>query len=256
MVSARWKSKVKRRKMLRDVGEIVLGVLIALALGAIANEIGSEVEVWRANQAIANELGEAVGQGLQRQRADACIERKLSTFATILDRAETSGRLPPVGDLGRPLLRTWSTDVWNSTRSANIASQMDRERLDDLSGVYRFIARIDEATDREADAWIELFAMVGPGRAIAATEIRDLRSALSRARAAHRSIVGSSVWLDALTRKLGLPVNRDAVDQYAAPSIRVYCAPIAPYRGERYGEAPFRGAAERAKEMSADEVSN
>lgn len=255
MVSARWKSRVKRRKMLRDVGEIVLGVLIALALGAVANEIGSEVEVWRANQAIADELGEAVGQGMQRQRADACVERKLASFAEILDAADASGRLPAVGDLGRPLLRTWSTDVWDSTRSANIASQMDRERLDDLSGVYRFIARIDEATNRETDAWIDLFAMVGPGRAIDVAEIRDLRRALAQARAAHRNVVGSSVWLDALTRKLSLPVNRDAVRQYAAAPIGIYCAPIAPYRGERYGEAPFRGSAERARSMSATETS-
>jgi len=43
--------------------------------------------------------------------------------------------------------------------------------------------------------------------------------------------------------------------QYAASPIAIYCAPIAPYRGERYGEAPFRGAAERAKEMSASEAS-
>lgn len=253
MVSARWKSRVKRRKTLRDVGEIVMGVLIALALGAVATQIGWEIDVWRANRAIANELGEAVGQGVQRQRADACVERKLASIGAILDEAEASGRFPPLGDLGRPLLRTWSTDVWDSTRSADIASQMDRETLDNLSGVYRFIAQIDQATLREADAWVELFAIVGPGRPADPVELRALRGSLARARAAHRTILGSSIWLDALTRRLELPVNRESSREYADADIGEYCAPVAPYGGERYGEAPFRGAAERARRMSAAE---
>jgi hypothetical protein len=251
MVSARSRARVKRRNMMRDVGEIVLGVLIALALGAVATQIGWEVDVWRAKQAIANELGEAVGQGVQRQRADRCIETKLASFAEILDEAEASGRFPAIGDLGSPLVRTWSTDVWDSTRNADIASQMDRETLDDLSGVYRFIADIDAATKAEVAAWTELFAIVGPGREADPVELRALRAALARARAAHRTIVGSSVWLDALTRRLELPVNRDAVRQYAAAPFAEHCAPIAPYRGERYGEAPFRGSAERARRLSA-----
>lgn len=254
MVSARSRSRVKRRKTIRDIGEIVLGVLIALALGAVASEIGWEVEVWRAEQALANELGEAVGQGLQRGRADGCIEGKLAAIGAILDKAEAEGRFPQVGDLGRPLLRTWSTDVWDSTRNADIASKMDRETLDNLSGVYRFIAEIDQSTFRESEAWVELFAIVGPGRPADAAELRALRGSLARARAAHRSVVGSGVWLDALVRRLDLPLNPDAVEQYRDVSITEYCAPIAPWRGERYGEAPFRGSAERARRMSGSEI--
>ena len=114
-------------------------------------------------------------------------------------------------------------------------------------------ARIDASTNAEVQAWTDLFAMVGPGRPTDATELRALRSALARARAAHRTIVGSSVWLEVLTRKLELPVNSDAVHQYAGVDFAEYCASIAPYRGERYGEAPFRGTAERARRMSASE---
>lgn len=253
MVSARSRSRVKRRKTIRDVGEIVLGVLIALGLGAVASQIGWEVEVWRANRAIANELGEAVGQGLQRVRADKCIEAKLSSIGATLDKAEVEGRFARTGELGRPLTRTWSTDVWDSTRSADIASQMDRERLDDLSGVYRLIAIIDESTTREEEAWTELFAIVGPGRVADAAELRALRGSLARARSAHRSIVGSGVWLDGLVIRLGLPVNRESVRQYRNASIAEHCGPIAAWRGERYGEAPFRNPVERAQRMLGTE---
>jgi hypothetical protein len=251
MVSTRARARVKRRKTIRDIGEIVLGVLIALALGAVATQIGWEVDVWRAKQAIANELGEAVGQGLQRERADGCIERKLTSIAVILDEAESSGRFPAVGDIGKPLRRTWSTGVWDATRSGDIASQMDRETLDDLSGVYRHVTGMDAATQSESQAWIDLFAIVGPGRAADPAEIRALRGSLARARADHRTIAATGVRLNALVHRLELPVNTDAVTQYRDISIADHCTPIAPYRGERYGEAPFRDAVARVRDMAA-----
>jgi hypothetical protein len=39
-MNARGRRLAKRHKFLREIGSIVLGVLIALALGAVANEIG------------------------------------------------------------------------------------------------------------------------------------------------------------------------------------------------------------------------
>lgn len=247
MVSARWKSRVRRRKTLRDVGEIVLGVLIALGLGAVASEIGWELEVWQARRAIADELGEIVGQGKERERADQCIERKLDSVSAILDQAEATGRLPPTGSLGDPMFRTWSTGVWDATRSAQIASQMGREMQDDLSGVYRIVDIINRATDDELTAWTELHAIVGPGRAIEPDEISALRRALSRARVAHRQIAISGILVDRYTRQLELPVNRESVVQYAGADIAAECAPVPIYAGERYGSAPFAGSAARIR---------
>src|SRR6476661_10863204 len=109
MVSARWKSRVKRRKMLRDVGEIVLGVLFALALGAVASEIGWMLEIRQARSAIANELGEIIGQGRERGRADRCIESRLDAIGAVIDGAAEDGRLPATGTIGDPMFRTWST---------------------------------------------------------------------------------------------------------------------------------------------------
>lgn len=247
MVSARARSRVKRRKTIRDIGEIVLGVLIALALGAVASEIGWKIEVWQAKRALSAELGEIVGQALQRERADRCIEARLDAIATLLDATETSGRLPPVGDIGQPLSRTWSTDVWDATRAADIASHMDRSEIDDISGVYSLIALVSEATDDEARAWIELFGIVGPGRAVEAGELRVLRGALARARAAHRMILGGGIRIDNYVRELSLPADADDIAKYRDESIEVVCQPIAPHAGERYGEAPFRGIAGRLR---------
>lgn len=247
MVSARWRSRVKRRKMLRDVGEIVLGVVIALALGAVASEIGWKLEVRKAKAALSSELGEIVGQALQRERADACIERRLDAIGSILDAAQESGRLPPVGDIGQPLSRTWSTDVWDATRSADIASHMERSEIDDISGVYSLIAVVRDATQDEIDAWIELYAIVGPGRALDAGELRVLRGSLARARAAHRMVLGGGIRIDNYVRELELPADARDIAKYRDESIAIVCRPPAPHAGERYGEAPFRGIAGRLR---------
>src|SRR3954447_5124135 len=95
----------KRRKFLRDLGSIVLGVLIALALGAITTEIGWLLDVRNAKQAIGEELGEILGQGRDRERLYPCVERKLYAIANILAKADETGRLPPVGPIGDPAWR-------------------------------------------------------------------------------------------------------------------------------------------------------
>lgn len=234
--------------MLRDVGEIVLGVVIALMLGAVASEIGWKLEVRKAKAALSSELGEIVGQALQRERADACIERRLDAIAAILDRAEASGRLPPVGDIGQPLSRTWSTDVWDATRSADIASHMERSEIDDISGVYSLIELVSDATQKEIDAWIDLYALVGPGRAVDAGELRALRGALARARAAHRMVLGGGIRIDNYVRELELPADTRDIAKYRDESIDLVCRTAAPYAGQRYGEAPFRGLGKRLRE--------
>ena len=47
-MDARARRLAKRRKFLRDIGGIVLGVLIALTLGAIATEVGWLIDVHNA----------------------------------------------------------------------------------------------------------------------------------------------------------------------------------------------------------------
>ena len=126
----------RRRAFLREISGIVLGVLIALALGAVATWIGWQLDAADARRALALELGEIIGQGEERVAARTCLESRFDQIGAILDRASQTGRLPPVGDIGNPLFRTWSSGVWDSTLNAETASHMDRETLDNLSGAY------------------------------------------------------------------------------------------------------------------------
>src|SRR4051812_12724903 len=165
----------KKGKVLREIGSIVIGVLIALALGAVATEIGWAIDVRAAKGALAEELGEILGQGRDRERLYPCVERKLDAIGNILTEADRTGRLPPVGPIGDPAWRTWSHNVWDSTIGSDAASHFDRDTLDNISGVYEFVTIINRYSDEEMNAWRRLFAIVGPGREIGHEEIVSLR---------------------------------------------------------------------------------
>jgi hypothetical protein len=225
----------------------VLGVLIALTLGAVATEIGWALEVRSAKSALAEELGEILGQGRERERIYPCIERKLDTIGAILTEADKTGRLPPIGPIGNPAWRTWSHNVWDSTMSSDTASHFDRGTLDNISGVYEFLTIINRYADEEVEAWRRLFAIVGPGRDISKAEIVSLRDALSSARLAHRMITGSSIRMSQIVAAYDLPVDRPTVAEYGNVPITRYCGPIAKPDGSEYGEATMRSMVERVR---------
>lgn len=247
---------IRSHDFTRDIMVTTLGVLIALGLGAIASEIGWKIAAAQAREALGDELGEIVGQANERESADPCIERKLDEIAAIIDQAAASHRLPPVGAIGDPLYRTWSSGVWASTINADISSHMDRETLDNLSGVYEFVATMNSATRDELVAWTELTAIVGPGRPITDDEIRMLRASLSRARIANRMSQISAIHIDQIVKAFELPANSETIAEYAALSRDRFCRPIAAPAGERYGAAPYTGigAKVRANPVTRDDV--
>jgi hypothetical protein len=236
----------RRRAFLREIAGIVLGVLIALSLGAVATAIGWRLDAAEARRALALELGEILGQGEERVRANACIEGRLDAIASVLDAAGRSGQLPPLGPVGNPPFRTWSTGVWDSTISADIASHMDRELLDNLSGAYEFVRLLNQQTAEETAAWTALYAMVGPGRATTPGEVAALQAALTRARMAHRMMLMGSVRSRQMADAFDLPYDRGSFAEHADSSLPArYCSPLPPPDGKPYGQAPFEGIYER-----------
>lgn len=239
----------RRKEFIREITGIVLGVLIALSLGAVATAIGWRLEAREAREALALELGEIIGQGTERVAAYQCIERRFDAVAAVLDGAAATGTLPPVGDIGDPPFRTWSTGVWDSTISSDTASHMDRETLDNLSGVYEFMTVLNHEVLVETDTWSTLYTIVGPGRSITPDEIATLRQALSRARMAHRMIVLSAQRLHQIADAYDLPYDRGTVSETAKGDFAArYCAPIGPPGAAGYGSAPFARAYQRVRD--------
>lgn len=252
----RWYMSERGRKFLRELWSIVLGVLIALMLGAVATWIGWKIDVADARRSLSEEIGEISGQARYRVRANDCMEAKFDAIGRILATAERAGRLPPVGPIGEPIMLTWSTGVWNSVISADIGSHLGRDELDNLSGVYEMVGIINARTQGELDAWTRLYAIVGPGRVVATSEVTDLRGTLAQARVINRQIVAASLRLNQTVAAFDLPASKGAIQAYGSAPLRRYCAPIAPPDGRTYGQAPMADVVARisANPITRDSV--
>ena len=126
-----------------EVGIIVIGVLIALGAEQIVETMHWRGQVADAERAMSFELGNSVGQSIERQRLDPCIERRLDEIGRVLDSADNTGRLLPVGEIGAAPYRAWVQGSWDSTRQSQIASHFSRSKLANLGIVYR-IHRADQ----------------------------------------------------------------------------------------------------------------
>lgn len=242
-----WRTE-RWQKFAREVGSVVLGVLIALGLGAIAGEIGWKIEVANARNAMQVELGELIGQGEEREKTYQCVETRLDQLAAIVGAAEQSGRLPPLGAIDQPPWRTWPRGIWNSTVSAQTASHFDRDLLDNYSSAYDFAEHMANISTREVDVWTQLAAVVGPGRSFSAAEAVQLRDAIGQARMLNRMMAATGIRLKQIAVAYDLGYELESAREYSQRAMSAYgiCAPIAPNPPPVYGQAPFPNAVEHA----------
>lgn len=237
----RFRLTERQSKFVREVGSVVLGVLIALGLGAIATEIGWKVEVWTARNAMEVELGELIGQGEEREKTYTCVEDRLDQLAGIVDAAEKAGRLPPLGPIALPPWRTWPRGIWASTVSAQTASHLDRDLLDNYSSAYVFAENLSALSLRELDVWTELAVLVGPGRAFTAAEAIELRRVIGQARMLNRMMAGNGIRLKQVVVAYDLGYDLGSAREYSERALSSYkiCAPIGTTPPASYGQAPF-----------------
>lgn len=242
-----WRTE-RGQKFVREVGSVVLGVLIALGLGAVATEIGWRLEVYYARHAMEVELGELIGQGEERNNIHRCFEARFDALSVIVDTAAKGGKLPPLGNIGSPPWRTWPRGIWASTQGET-AAHMNRDLLDNYSSAYEFADALAALGAREIDVWTRLYALVGPGRALDAEEAAELRRTIGEARMINRMTVSNGLRLKQLVIAYDLGYDPGSAEAYATRPIRDFpiCSPIGTAVPGTYGQAPFDTMVERVK---------
>lgn len=227
------------RPFLGEVGVIILGVLIALGLGVVATEIGWQVETRTARKSIGLELGEGVGQGLERVRFYGCVERRLDQLADVVDDS-AGGRLPPLGDIAMPTPHTWNHGTWDSAVGAQTASHFGREELIAYVSAFEYVAGLGDTALEEFDAWTRLYVLVGPGRPLSSAEAGDLLRAISEARMINRRMARRGLLLSQLVDAYGLHADNAYKRAYLEKPLSTYpiCQPIHAEVPVRYGQAP------------------
>lgn len=220
-----------------QVAIIVIGVLIALGFDELADDAHGRANMAMARNAIRVELGKIVGQGVARQRVAGCIERRLDSLARVLDRAERSGRLPPVGAIAGAPIVAWPRGVWEAGIADETRARFDRMELAAIAGAFEFVPVLRAYNQREFELWSHLAVMVGPGRAIDTAERAGLRADLIEARAINRSMVAVSRSLRQLAEVRGTAYDPAIARHYAGrvSAASAICRPISAVVPPIYG---------------------
>jgi hypothetical protein len=201
------------REFLKEFATIVLGVSVALAAEQGVEWLHWRGEVAQAREVVAAEMAGNVRQAMMRLRTAPCVERRLSELAAILDGADRSGSLPPVGDIAIPSLGGGASGGWESVVASQTATHFPRQELAAINDAYQRVAIIAARLNLEVEAWNSRYAIVGPGRRLDAASETKLRDALSQARAQNRLTVSASNTLLNQVKALNLPFSPEDLNQ-------------------------------------------
>src|SRR3954454_9862115 len=100
------------REFFGEVGVIVLGVLIALSAEQLVEMLHWRSQVSHGRTDLADSYTTIRAQMRERQLISPCLVRRFDQIGSVLDEASATGRLPPIGDLGQPRLRTVNEPIW------------------------------------------------------------------------------------------------------------------------------------------------
>ena len=126
----------KSHDFARDITVTTLGVLIALGIGEIVEEIRWKLRVNAASAAMEKELALVNAIYHEQLALQPCITRRLSEVSEVLADARKNGRLPDVENVSYTPYHGPAGDSWTITLGSEIPLHMDRDRLIGLSTAW------------------------------------------------------------------------------------------------------------------------
>jgi hypothetical protein len=209
------------RELLKEIGTIVVGVLIAISFEAIVERLHWAHEVRAARVTLAGEMGRANEAFAFRAAAGDCIDRRLDALDGVV---EAVARHAPVARLGSVLPdvgNAFYNNIWEAHRAAQTLTHFDAKELNILSAYYFQLDSVQRDIISESDAWGYLRVLEGDPARLGPADLAGIRVALRHARFQNTLITGlSGLELD-YARSLHL-----AIPTADAQRLGEVCAPL------------------------------
>ena len=127
-------------KLAREIGIIVVGVLLALAAQQTVDAISWRQKAEAAERVMSDELSRNLTFAAERGAMQPCVDRYLARLeqAVLASDAATVRRLAAMERPFRP--RPWRTTSWDATLSTQVADHLDSARLGRYALVFTSIA--------------------------------------------------------------------------------------------------------------------
>jgi hypothetical protein len=205
------------REFLSEIGVIVCGVLIALALEQAVEWFHWQSEVRLGREHLREEIAFNERVYLHRVDVAPCVARNLASLKGVIDQVRAHKPAGSVPEFISPENGPIRHEIWNSLSAAQVLVHFPKDELSKYSQFYQYIQDDEYAMDRESRAWRQLHLLEGDPNTLSAQDISNLRVAVGDAQEMSAEVgVISRTQVD-VGRALGLYLKPD-------PSWRNECA--------------------------------
>ena len=164
-----------------EIGTIVTGILIALALEQGLDALHEHKIKNEAQQAVRDEASQNLFWVKYRETNELCINQQLTEIGDLLDRAERHESFPVAQHLHQKYYAKIATQVWDANGHAGRTSLFTPDEQRNFGNFYFTTGDFQAFQSREVEAWAKLSALSGRSR-LSQTAIDELREALAEAR--------------------------------------------------------------------------
>ena len=224
------------REFLKEVGIIVLGVLIALGAEQLALMLHEQRASIDARKSVRSEIGANLHLLMGRVDIQPCIDRRLSEIGALLSRSGDGALKPQPTWISRPTFWSLPLGNWQAATSAGRAALLshdDQIKLGSYFAAFDFLVREQE---REQIAWAHLRALESWRGELGPTARFGFVQALQDARYSNYRIRSVITILLEDVRRDGIAV-RSGTEEHT----RAICLPITTSReqAEKTHASPF-----------------
>jgi hypothetical protein len=236
------------REFLKEYLIIVVGVLTALAAEAVVEQLHWRHQIEVAHGALAYDLKRVLGWSGVLDAEAPCIAARLATLDAVLDKAQESGRLTPLGPISKPRENSWNLRAWSGLTYGQTLAHIPNAEQTHLAGLARLVDWMFASDLQEYDNWSRLQRMSGTGRRTNDAEIAALRETVASERGLAAKRRGGAGLAEAFVVDTGLLSRaeierawRQGVDSGGRAAI---CKPVPPapaqdLMDDRYLRAPL-----------------
>ena len=167
------------RKVWWELGIVTLGVLIALIAEQSVSSWRRQAEVQSFRSAINEELSVNLAATNFRMAQGTCVANRLAELRRLRDQGLRGSPTAVLSEIGRPVVATITTSVWNA-RDTVVMGAMPLDLRLAYSDLYDMLIMNYEQITQEREAWRSMARFNGL-RSLSEDDIRTLSELLFRA---------------------------------------------------------------------------
>jgi hypothetical protein len=170
------------REFLKEVGTIVLGVLIALGAEQAVEQLHWAREVRSARAGLTTEIGHDDRALAFRVAAEPCIARRLAALEGVIEKTAKRESVPQLGPVIPDIGNALNNSVWENYRAAQTLTHLDEQEQGYLGTYYMQIGNLRQFLNDETNTWEVLRVLQGDPARLGPLDVAGLRVAIQHAR--------------------------------------------------------------------------